>query len=149
MKNTITIRVGTTITALALAGALVVLCSCSQKEEASSGSEQAPHSTARQDKPATLENCLALGPVLEFSMKTAADGVRTAEMGSRGSAGVRQEGIKIARERLKIVGNLLDSFERDATTFQENAQVKAWLSTLPEYRRQLAQHSATLDRLSR
>jgi hypothetical protein len=136
-------------THVCLIALLVVLSSCSRKQDVSSEAEQATHSSTRQDEAVTLGNCLASGETLEFSMREAAAGVRSAEMGSHASARVRQEGIDMARERLKIVGQLLDSFERDAVNFQEDDRVKAWLSALPEYRRQLAQHSAELDRLSR
>ncbi len=132
-----------------LVALLVVVSYCSQNEDSSSRPKQTPQSSGLQDKPASLENCLTLGGMLEFSMEQAAAGVRTAEMSKHLSNKTRQKGIKIARERLKIVGELLDLFEKDAMNYKHNALVKLRLKSLPEYRKQLDQHSAKLDKLSR
>lgn len=121
----------------------------SKKEEGTPPPKKDTVPTASQDKPATLENCLALAELLEFSVNEAGDGVRTAEIGSRLSTGAREEGIRIARERLTIVGEMLDLFERDAANYREDPRIKPHLLALPGYRERLADLSTQLDRLSR
>jgi len=127
---------------------LAIIFSCSNKED-KSPPQQTIHSNAKQNEPVTLENSLALGETLKFAMKTASDGVRTAEIGVRGSENTRKMGIKIARERLKIVENLLNLFEKDAVKFRTNEDIKSYLKALPGYREQLKQYLANIDQLSR
>ena len=127
---------------------LVVASSCSRGEDVSPPPEKDTSSRALQDKPATLESCLATAKMFEFIMKEAAAGVHTAEMGSRLSAEARQEGIIIARERLKITGEMLDLFERDSVQFRDDPQIKPYIMALPGYRKRLAEYSTKLNRLS-